>query len=656
MRLTQEKVLETFNKNVDFLSRYYPQLLEKLNIPKDSIRVSLDPQGRIDAFIGSLMVYGGDAYKKSLEQVYRFDALPIRFMPNLHISSSADEKLISYRTKAKMEKVVGTEIKFPQYPPDKNIPLLISIGLGFGFHIDMLRKMYKIQHMIIIDLPIFAHLSLYTMDWKDLVEEFNKQDKSITLFIGEDFFKPETIDNTVQELINAFNRIGPMLTYWGYYFEHLKYNPPVRFSEFLAKTPAISQLYKGFCDDELWSLEWTLEKIERSIPAYYGGYTIPRGYTAFVLGAGPSLDKAIEFIQRYKGKAVIFSCGSTITALERVGILPDYHVETERTKYTYDILAEVNREFLKDIIFITNNPTWTECFDLFKEGYMFLKLNDTGGILLAKYGGVPIRIRHTGPTVTAGGVALAAEFGFEEIYLFGVDLGKKATQEHHSKLTNYYKSNSMLSKMVPELDIPYEAVNGGLAYTNIWFLETAQSIEAIARKFNVRIYNASDGINISGTIPIRLEDINMESKPEIDKEYIKSVIRSNFSMNYTQYINRENMGYILTKVIEQVDELIAIAKRYTEMDYRNYTDLLSYFTMFNYSLKHCDDVLYHLIFHDTHTWTTAVVGASATVGPEERDRLVKEFWHIYIQYLREIKEYLEALRGRFAYQGAKAMG
>lgn len=636
MRFTQEQLINTFNKNVNFLSKNYPQLLEKLNVPQGSIRVNLDHEGRLDALVGSVMVYGGDAYKKSLEQVQRFINFPIRLLPNIPIDISYNMDYISHRTTAKIHELIGGTCRYPQYPPENVISLLVVVGLGFGFHLNLLRKHYKIQHIILIDMPIFAHLSLYTMNWQELIQEYNKPDKSITLYIGDDFFDPQKIDSSISDFVKSINRIGPMLAYWGYYYEHLLYNPPVRFLEWLAKTPAIPQLYKGFFDDELWSLDWSLEKLSSKIPAYYGGFKLPQKTVAFVLGAGPSLDKAIELIRKYQDRAIIFSSGSTITALERAGIIPDYHVEIERTKYTYDILSEVNKEFLEKIELIANNPLWTECFNLFKKGYMFLKLNDTGAIVFAS-AGVPVSIWHTGPTVTAASTSVAAELGFEEIYLFGVDLGSKSPREHHSKQTNYYKEGSILAKNPPSLDIQYPAKNGGMVYTNIWFIETAKSIEAVIRKYPVKVYNASDGIKIEGAIDISLEDIDFENIQPIDKAYIKSIISQNFRADYINYIDTK---LLFRDLIKNLDEYIKLVKDYADKDYSSITNLLSNFTIFNFYFKRIDNLLFHLIFHDTHMWTTLIVGEAMVLSEKKRVELLKAFWKIYKEYLYEVKREL----------------
>lgn len=642
MRFTYEQLMNNFNKNVSFLSRHYPKLLEMLNVPKGSIRVNLDPEGRLDAFVGSVMVYGGDAYKKSLEQVQRFRQLPIRLYPNLRIEKCISDEIIASRHCKRLQEIIGLNIICPQYPKDDYMPFLLVVGLGFGLHIKMLLETYKVQNLMIVDIPLFAHLSLYTVDWQELLHTYSASDKSLTLFIDDSFLKPEMIDVKVQEIVSTITVTGPMVVYWGYYFEHLRYNPPILLNEWLSKSGTVSDFFKGFLDDELWSLEWTLEKIEKKIPLYYGGYKVPKGSVAFVLGAGPSLDNAIEKIIQYKDRAIIFSCGSTITALEKVGLVPDFHVEIERTKYTYDILTEVDRRFLKQTRLIANNPLWTQCFNLFEKGYMFLKLNDTGASIFRDMA-IPI-IQSTGPTVTAGGVALAAELGFDEIYLFGVDLGSRDPKKHHSSRTNYFKEDSLLSKSPPEFPIEYPANFGGVAYTNMWFASTARAIEKIIRVYKPKVFNASDGIMIEGATPLKIDYFDLSDKVRINKHFLMNTIDKNFKIDYTDKLIPST---ILSNLYNEFDILIEHCKSLATDDFSSIDRVATTFMRLNALLRGYSDMLFALLYHNTYLWTTAALGYAIELNENDRQIFMKEFWKIYIEFLQDAKKAIESIQKKF---------
>ncbi len=370
---------------------------------------------------------------------------------------------------------------------------------------------------------------------------------------------------------------------------------------------------------------------------------MPPDAVAFVLGAGPSLDYAFEKIREYQDRAVIFSCGSTIGALAREGIVPDFHVEIERTKYTYDTLAEVDRSFLKRTVLIANNPLWTDCFKLFKKGYMFLKLNDTGAILLEPTG-API-IWHTGPTVTAAGVALAAEFGFKEIYLFGVDLGSKDPKKHHSEKSNYYDPDSMLSKIKVDLDIPLPGNFGGQVYANRWFMQTKYAIEMTIKKKGVKVYNTSDGVKIEGAVPLPIEFFRLESSTN-KLEAIKA-IESCFD---TRYVKMVNPKQVLDKLSSDFYALSHKIKEYpSRFDLSSYTGIAhSLSTLVGDLVSFKNPLLYNLLYHNTHDWSLVAMGHVLSLeSPESRREFMLFFYDLYYRFLKEANKEVKRLTERF---------
>ena len=60
-----------------------------------------------------------------------------------------------------------------------------------------------------------------------------------------------------------------------------------------------------------------------------------KGFPAFIIANGPSLDKNISELHRIQGRGLIISTESTIVPLLRNGIKPDILTIIERTKYTY---------------------------------------------------------------------------------------------------------------------------------------------------------------------------------------------------------------------------------------------------------------------------------------------------------------------------------
>lgn len=640
MVLSEEWLKERVLKNQAFLSKKMPDVAQLIfGLPVNFNVIVKD--GKLDADFGGGGIYNGDAYAVSLSQVQAFEEKPTRIFPDINLSEMSEEaEITAHKYDAKLTKLIGNRVEPETIRKTRHIPLLLMAGLGFGIHLELLLERFEVQNLIILDVPAFFRLSVYYLDWERLFDYYSKPGRSLSFIVHDKLVYEQDLDIAFQELLRNIQQINPGVFYWGYYFEHLQYNPPLRLIEWFNTSPAYQELFHGYFDDELWSLRWTLEKFRKKIPLYYPQKKVPQGSVAFVIGAGPSLDYAIDKIKEYQDKAVIFSCGTAISALQKAGIVPDFHVEIERTKYTYDTLVELDRKFLKQTRLIANNPLWTDCFKLFKKGYMFLKLNDTGALLLEPTGS-PI-IWHTGPTVTAAGVALAAEFGFEEIYLFGVDLGSKDTESHHSKLTNYYNPQSSLSKSRIDFDLKVPGNFGGEVQTHIWFLNTKYGIEQTIKKKGVKVYNTSDGAKIEGAIPLPIEFFKLERST--DKLTAIKNIEENFD---TRYLNMVKPSEALRRLYTDFEFLSEYIKEYAKrFDFSKYYDVVYSFVELTRRLMVIkNSLLYNLIYHNTHRWSQIALGHALSLNGYGLKEFVEEFYMLYYQFLkdasREMKKLME---------------
>ncbi|WPM32370.1 DUF115 domain-containing protein [Hydrogenobacter sp. T-2] len=640
MEIKEEFLKERVYKNHEFLRKKAPGILQLISSLPPNFSVIVK-DGKLDADFGGGGIYKGDAYQLSLSQVQAFEEKPMRLFPDINLLEvSTQTDVIAHRYDYKIQSLIGNKVEPKPIRDTRHIPLLLMVGLGFGIHLELLLQKYEIQNLIILDVPAFFRLSLYYLDWEKLFEYYSKPGRSLNFIVHDKLILEQDLNIAFEELLRTAQQLNPGVFYWGYYFQHLEYNPPMRLIEWFSSSPAFQELFHGYFDDELWSLRWTLEKFKKKIPLYYPKKKVPKGSVAFVVGAGPSLDYAIDKIKEYKDKAVIFSCGTAISALQRAGIVPDFHVEIERTKYTYDTLIELDRNYLKQTRLIANNPLWTDCFKLFKRGYMFLKLNDTGALLLEPTGS-PI-IWHTGPTVTAAGVALAGEFGFEEVYLFGVDLGSKNVESHHSKLTNYYNPKSSLYRSKIDFDITVPGNFGGEVKTHLWFLNTKYGIEQTIKKKGIKVCNTSDGAKIEGAIPLPIEFFRLENSA--NKEEVIASIEENFD---TRYINMVNVPEVLKRLQTDFETLSEYIRDYP----KNYD-----FSKLNHAVYSFQDLvrklvsfknplLYNLLYHNTHRWSQIALGHALSLEDEERKEFLREFYGLYHNFLKdavkEIRELLE---------------
>ncbi len=619
-----------YRRNLKLFEEKLPPVAEAVKKVKTPIKIK-EKGEKLDAIVGGVSIYGGDVLALVNKQIEVFERLEPKLFNSVNFEAPPErEDIIAYRYANKLLKLTKTMYEPPSLKRGF-IPLLIVVGVGFGMHIKSLLERYEVQNLILIDVPLYFKLSFYWLDWEWVFEYFSPGSKrQLHIVILDNKYADQHPDEAYEPVLKAIQGMNPATAFYTYYFQHLEYEPPLKPIDWLRKHPMLRQLFYGFFDDELWSLDWTTEKILKGIPLYYGDVKVPKDFPAFVLGAGPSLDKNLDLIKRYKDRALIVSCGSTITSLQKAGIKPDIHVELERTKYTYDVLSEVDPEFLKGIFLVTSNTVWTQCFDLFEEGGIILKFNDTGANMLRKFIKAP-QLANIGPTVTALGVSLCAHLGFEEIYLFGVDLGSKDPKVHHSKLSNYYNSKSMLYKSKVNLNKVVPGNFGGFVYTETLFEETGYAIHKTIHEYGIKVYNLSDGIKIEGAIPLEPEELFIDTKTS--KEEVLRLIKQNFRRDYVGNVDLKGFFEDLYNIFDRLEAVILSTPKPT-----NLREALHFMAVLESYIQAIGNVAYVLVFHNTYQWSVYVIGHILELYEEEKVKdFMEAFLKLYAEFIGEVK-------------------
>ena len=315
---------------------------------------------------------------------------------------------------------------------DHTYPYFLIFGIGTGQHIEKLIENCAIKNLVIMDVNYsFLKVSMHIIDWHKILVYFDKKGCSITFKTSSD---PRILAHSViNELFAQFPHFISFTPFYTHYqsdfFKKLR-------NEFEIKIRLALQGL-GFYDDELMSLKYTLTNIQHTtIPIFKGGTKLPKDSSVFVIAAGPSIDDDIEYIKKFKDQVVIISSGTALRILIENDIIPDYHLETERTYSKYVGLSDmgVEKKYFDQITFIGLNVIHPEVWTLFKNKKIFCRENDCGSSIMPD---IP-RLDHCNPTATNGALSFASELGFDNIYLFGTDVGYWDENNHHSKDTAYY--------------------------------------------------------------------------------------------------------------------------------------------------------------------------------------------------------------------------
>ena len=536
------------DRNVRYLEKKAPQIIELAKKPtKLNCGIYIDSvTGQIDLQINGERLYKSDPKRVCLAQVEEFERKGIKFYVKPDTNTQYKDIMMDMRHWDEFLKLAKEhpETEFVKKPVQSNdtFGTFLCIGIGLGYHLEIISKRYEIKQLIVVEQdPEILKASLFTIDWQWLIERYSKQNKFITFFIKDD---PKELAKEVSAFLQFFTNTPISFTMPVYSHIAMPFYKEF-FDEFYRRFQQIFTGW-GFFQDELWSVEQTIENIKQEIPLFTAEKKVSPNAKAFIIGAGPSLEYYVDFIRENKEKAVIFSCGSSIGTLYRENIKPDFHVEIERTRDTYDALVlSADREYLKSIPAIFNNPMYPDVAKLFEYSGMFLKENDAGAYLFpSEY----IRLIYTNPTVVNGGVSLALNLGFKEIYLFGTDMGYKDPAKHHAKGNVSLDKNTKFFIEIEDSSLQIDGNFGGKVYTNFILNWARTWIEDLLKLFpDVKVYNTSDGAKIKGAIPVKRDEIvltNFEKQKELE------TIKSNFSM---EYLNQKK--YINDKLIKLEKEV-----------------------------------------------------------------------------------------------------
>lgn len=415
---------------------------------------------------------------------------------------------------AYLDDISAREERLGQVPHE--VPSALIFGVGLGYHLGYLYERCKIGTLFLFepDLDLF-YASLYCFDWAPLLGYLHQENLGLHILLGQD-------ENTiVKDFASAIQLRGSFLVanafiMWGYQNEKIR-----KLIEIVRQEYYLLVMGWGFFDDNLIALSHTINNIERAVPFLQKNKKISPVYQrtpVFIIANGPSLDESIAVIKAHKDRAILISCGSAMTALHKVGIKPDIHVETERTKIVYDFLANLNdSDYQREILFLSSDVIHPDCSTLFNKSMLTFKLGEPGVTLYQNYFPhlQPCAVfSGMNPLVGNIGVSLPINLGFKNIYLFGMDNGYRQKGHHHSRFSAYYNNNDKAEafgeKVYGDSQRACEGNFGGVVISNIMFDTSRRVTEAVlAANSDVQCFNCSDGAKIEMARPLLSTEIHL---------------------------------------------------------------------------------------------------------------------------------------------------
>ena len=276
----------------------------------------------------------------------------------------------------------------------------------------------------------------------------------------------------------------------------------------LIKNNTISNIvvYTGFTVDEYNMVVNSVETLAKS-PLVFSSPKAMVGGRAVVCGSGPSLDDNIAVVKSLSNSCTVIAAGSNYRTLRANCIRVDYLLLNERSYATYTDYLEVINEFGRDdCMLIMSSTCPSDLLSLFNRSAVYFRPILTP---LALFGQDSEILSYEGPESVNTGFSFALELGFDEVYLFGVDLGTSSLDK--------VRSSAACGATPRKFDIETTGNHQDKVFTSRPLLDTKHVLEkCISHKpeMTTKIFNCSNGVLIDGTIPLLSHKIDHSSWTE----------------------------------------------------------------------------------------------------------------------------------------------
>lgn len=479
---------------VKALSPGIARLLE--NLTETHSELVRYPDGGYDILFRDVCLYdrGASEWAKRWDDPnlpQRAECVRIMMTPPASGNLDADSNETAYRI---MQRAVAEDIAFQTVPQGNDCFHLVVLGIGLGNHLPHLVERTKCRNLVLFEHNLeFLYWSLFVFDWDAFLKACRKRHCSVAI---AHFQTADGIANAAVGLVRGRNPIfaDSILLVTSYASSLLKNS-----LDKIMKDRNLFILGLGFLEDEIDMVRNSYDNLVDFDGRYYNcSESRLTKLPAFVVGAGPSLDKDLEFIRANRDRAVVVSCGTALRILLKNGIKPDFQMEMENVPVVTDLTKTLSEKHdLSGITLIATSTLDPGVRKYYDEVVFYFRT------VLASYPifeqGPESTVLNSIPTVANLGFSFAQEIGCREIYLFGVDLGTRDPKKHHASDAAY---NVGEVEFTTDIDQPTPANFGGKVLSETIYLWSRAMLESAMKRFPTRNYfNCSDGVLIDGTIP-----------------------------------------------------------------------------------------------------------------------------------------------------------
>lgn len=496
-------------------AKRFPELVEAATVQTAQSSLVREDGVPIDISFGDRRLYSGDARRSSQEQLETFLQKPLRLIMETPSAGGLVSDICIGLMKA-MERTLNAEgVVELSRGPISAPTFLVVFGLGLGYHLDELLRRTGARWVIIVEpfAEFIAH-SFESVDWQVIFDRLEAVDGDVQIISDLD---PGRIVSAIMRQVGAHG--APYLD-GSWVFTHYPLWAFVEASKRLHGAAEFAYINRGYFEDELVMMTNAVNNFARhSFWLLDPKPRLHRPEIAVIVGAGPSLDEAIEVLHRIRDRVVLFSGGTALRPLLRQGLVPDFHCELENGPQVFDVISEAHAYGdLSSVRLIASATVDPRVAPLFRETILFFRDSVSPTMILGDETGA---ISGATPTCINTAGAAAVRMGFTDFILFGVDCGMRPGTADHAEGTIYRDVEKWKKYLAQRANYTLEVEGnfGGIAMTN-WVYDASRRLfmELIAA-YRINVVNCSDGALIVGATPRVPESLEVDG-PVLDHERI----------------------------------------------------------------------------------------------------------------------------------------
>jgi hypothetical protein len=516
-------------ENLAAFERYMPEVYAVLHRHVPETRLVENPDGSHDIEFRNQRLYdvagdgttGPQLAKRAAEALKGSSKQRLLMIP---LDRRTLDETSSQFVAQLLKKGVDDGATFLELPNDDGAYHLIVMGMGLGYHLAEYMALCRPYSICIVEPNVdFLYHSLSTFDWRPLLERRAEWPTSVTVL------QTSQADVLARQMRFHCRHTNPAGTDSTLFAESYANDMMQSAVALFRRDAHLIHTGLGFHYDEMEMVRAAYGNlVAHDDYRVFKRTTAKQDLPAFIIGSGPSIDDDIDFIRENQDRAVIFSCGSALGVLLANGIRPDFQMQLENGEPPREVLEAVARRYdFSGIRLIGSNTISPQTRNIFDERIFFMRQSLSSYAMFSP--GREYSLERAGPTVTNTGLDAALQSGFQEIYLFGCDLGARSPERHHSRFSPYhqkerdadYDAAVVFAQKLPQREL---GNFGGIAFTNEILLWSRDAMEAsiVLTGGGRMIYNCSDGIRIKGARPqvssaIRLKPSKTSKAEAIDR-------------------------------------------------------------------------------------------------------------------------------------------